>query len=214
MNDLIQNFEEWKAKLATLGVEIGYNMNPGATNTLLDAIERAIEFELPPELRDFYLQHNGQVEPFNIGTPEHGETNAALFGCFVFQPVQKSLVEYCAWREIFETAGDRFDSDFNQTTVREGDAVSKRYWQPGWFPFATDGGGNSVAVDLTPPSAGTIGQIIVIGPDEDLRRVLASSLSELFKLLAQDFDRERVLAKCAYGGEDDCVIFYSIEYDR
>ncbi|MEL6344325.1 MAG: SMI1/KNR4 family protein [Myxococcota bacterium] len=34
------------------------------------------------------------------------------------------------------------------------------YWHPGWVPFAEDGCGNLICVDLDPGSHGTIGQII------------------------------------------------------
>lgn len=50
------------------------------------------------------------------------------------------------------------------------------YTHAAWWPFAEDGGGNHLMVDLDPPAGGTLGQVIVAGPDEDERRVLAPGL--------------------------------------
>ena len=77
------------------------------------------------------MLHNGQEDPFNLGIPEHGKFNAGLFGCFNFDPIDKALCGYRMWLEIYEQAGDRFDSDFDHITVREDDPVAARYWQPG-----------------------------------------------------------------------------------
>ncbi len=51
--------------------------------------------------------------------------------------------------------------------------------RPGWFPFASDGGGNFYAVVLSPAAGESRGAIIVTGRDED-RRVLAPSLTAFF----------------------------------
>jgi cell wall assembly regulator SMI1 len=62
--------------------------------------------------------------------------------------------------------------------------VKPLYTCADWIPFATDGGGNSLAADLAPAPGGTAGQVIVIGSEEDLRWVLAPSVLDLLRLCA------------------------------
>jgi len=58
-----------------------------------------------------------------------------------------------------------------------------------WWPLAEDGGGNHLMVDLDPPPGGTVGQVLVAGPDEDERRVLAPGVGAyLAALLDADLD--------------------------
>ncbi len=56
------------------------------------------------------------------------------------------------------------------------------------MPFSLDGGGNSYAIDLSPAPGGEYGQVILIGSDEDERRVLASSLAELLARATRNLD--------------------------
>jgi cell wall assembly regulator SMI1 len=52
-----------------------------------------------------------------------------------------------------------------------------------WVPFGDDAGGNYVAVDLAPGPAGTVGQVINIGRDQEARFVLADDITEFVALL-------------------------------
>lgn len=61
-------------------------------------------------------------------------------------------------------------------TTKQPALVKQEYWLPGWLP-ATGGCVNSLTFDFTPEANGTSGQSIVIGSDEDQRRVLAPGIS-------------------------------------
>jgi hypothetical protein len=69
-------------------------------------------------------------------------------------------------------------------TVRPGHPVRRESRVPGWWPPAGDGGGNQLVVDTDPPDGGTVGQIVVAGPDEDERRVLAPGIAEYLRAAA------------------------------
>jgi cell wall assembly regulator SMI1 len=108
-----------------------------------------------------------------------------LFGGYEFVPLAKALRDYRVWEGVLEdwSAGDDPNAFI---TLRAGDPpVAREYWRRGWFPFAIDGGGNAYAVDLSPVEGGTWGQIIVIGGDEDERRVLAPGLTAFLLAAAQ-----------------------------
>lgn len=172
-------FLAWLAFLAGLGFRADAFLNPPATPEAIADAESRIGFALPEDLRDLYLIADGQKDSFEIRDPSPGRLVMPLFGGYDFVPLDRALREYRTWMEVYEEGGGAAAGPDSLVTVREGDPVHPDYWRPGWFPFAVDGGGNAYAVDLSPPPGGRYGQIILIGPDEDERRVLAPSLSEL-----------------------------------
>jgi len=164
------------------GFAVRHFLNPPASVAEIAAAEDAIGFALPEDLKALWRRTDGQPDPSRINNPAPGTVVCPLFGQYNFTSVAKSLLIYKGWRDIYEDAGDQFDENFNDViVVRGSDPVAHEYWRPGWVPFTIDGGGNSYAVDLSPPEGGTYGQVIVIGPDEDLRRVLAPSLTALIE---------------------------------
>jgi cell wall assembly regulator SMI1 len=56
--------------------------------------------------------------------------------------------------------------------------VQALFWNERWLPFARDGRGGVVCVDLAPAPAGVVGQVIFVGRDPDERTVLGASLQE------------------------------------
>jgi cell wall assembly regulator SMI1 len=177
----------WLAFLASLGIDM--QLNPPASAQQIAAAESEIGFRLPDDLRALYGVADGQREPFET-VPGTGFTATGFFfGRYAFASLEEALTEYRSWREIHEEAGADFAATYDWTRARAGDPVHPDYWRPGWFPFATDGGGNAYAVDLSPPPGGTYGQVIVIGRDEDERRVLAPSLTEFLRRTAQTAPR-------------------------
>ena len=81
--------------------------------------------------------------------------------------------DWNVWRDI---ASDPLNDDLseNSTSYPSG-AVQTVYTTPGWIPFAHDGGGNHLGIDLSPGPVGQIGQVINFGRDEDNKFVIAPS---------------------------------------
>ena len=50
-----------------------------------------------------------------------------------------------------------------------------------WIPFLHDSGGNHIGIDLGPDKKGTVGQIILFGRDENIKRLAANSFSEFIE---------------------------------
>jgi len=207
---LDQAFSEWCSTLNASGFAVESFLNPPANESELDGFESAVGFALPEDLRQLYRRANGQVAPFGVTDPSPGSVVTPLFGFYDFISLDRALSSYRMWSSIYDEYGDTFHETFNEGVIalRGSDPVFPEYWRPGWLPFSIDGGGNSFAVDLSPPSAGTYGQVIVIGSDEDERRVVAPSLTELFTLAARArpefseatgawrcFDVERMMAR-------------------
>lgn len=79
-------------------------------------------------------------------------------------------------------ARDMQDEDC-RPEVREPTRLRAAALHRGWVPFGDAAGGNYIAVDLAPGPAGTVGQVINIGQNEEVRFVLADSIAEFVALL-------------------------------
>ncbi|HEY5721939.1 MAG TPA: SMI1/KNR4 family protein [Allosphingosinicella sp.] len=190
--DFSDIFLAWLVFLASLGFRADSHLHPPATLEAIAAVEQEIGFALPDDLRGLYLKADGQKDPFEIRDPSPGTLVMPFFGGYDFVPLERALSEYRNWMEVYEEGGAGSDASFHDmVTVRSGDPVHREYWRPGWFPFAVDGGGNAYAVDLSPAPGGQYGQVILIGSDEDERRVLAPSLGA-FLLKASRLQNPRI----------------------
>jgi cell wall assembly regulator SMI1 len=164
----------WLAFLSSLGVDMRTHLYPPASAARIAVAEAAIGHAFPEDLRALYRFADGQLTPEESDRRHPGAAVTAFFGDYAFSTLEEALAAYRSWAEVRAELGVSPDQGI---TARAGDPVYAEYWRSGWFPFASDGGGNFYAVDLSPAPGGSYGQIIVIGRDEDERRVLAPSLS-------------------------------------
>lgn len=181
-----RSYASWCAALNGIGFAVEAFLNPPASLADLQALQEEIGFALPDDLKALYRKADGQAGVFRLQSAEPGMLVTPFFGAYDFVSIASALSNYRLWRSIYDDYGDRFHESFNEgiISVRGSDPVHREYWRPGWLPFSMDGGGNSYAVDLSPPAGGTYGQVIVIGSDEDKRRVLAPSIAALLEFAA------------------------------
>lgn len=142
-------------------------VRPPASEADLDRLEALVGASLPGELRELYRQHDGQTYD-----------GPGFFLDWMWLPVADVEREIRGWREQDEAAFDEADENLVSDTAG---AVSEVYWNPMWLPVASDGGGNFLVVDLAPGPAGTRGQVVNAGRDEELRFVLGNSLGEFLE---------------------------------
>ncbi|WP_348651944.1 SMI1/KNR4 family protein [Curtobacterium citreum] len=75
------------------------------------------------------------------------------------------------------SAGFESQEDMGDSASSSPDGfVQAKYSVRGWIPLTHDGGGNHIGVDLDPGPAGTVGQVITFGADDEVHHVLAPSL--------------------------------------
>lgn len=202
-SDFDAAWADWLAFLSSLGFAAEAHLRPPATEAELAGVEAEIGFALPADLRALYLLADGQTELRTIEDPAPGTTVAPLFGGYEFVSLSRATADYHVWEDVLNDWPQGHDPHAF-ITLRAGDPpVARKYWQRGWLPFAIDGGGNAYAVDLSPPPGGTWGQVIVIGSDEDERRVLAPSLAAF---LAEAAAREPIPDE-----EDGHVRYFEME---
>lgn len=142
-------------------------LNPPALEETLRAASNWFGQELPADVKLAYRVADGQ----------HSSFPGVLFG-MPWLSLEKARQEYQTWQGIAAE-----DPSLQSHPER---AIKPLNFSPAWFPFAVDGGGNGLAVDLDPGEAGTVGQVITYGPDEQLRLVVAPSLTAFFAWAASE----------------------------
>ncbi|MBZ9715945.1 SMI1/KNR4 family protein [Deinococcus multiflagellatus] len=132
-------------------------LRPPASPADFQAAEAALGRPLPAPVRDAYSTHDGQ----------DGVVPGVMFG-MTWLPLRRAVQEHATWMDLAQ-------DDTSLTSEPEG-AIKAVSFSRGWLPFATDGAGNGLAVDLDPGAAGTTGQVITYGPDETTHRVVSPDL--------------------------------------
>lgn len=171
----------WVDRLDAQGWHARAMVRPPAEEAVIAAAGEVVG-GFPDELAALYRVADGQVETRYVDGPR---TN--LFPGYEFLSLAGASRAWQGWADIRRTyQPEDFD---DMITVRGDDPVHRSYTRAGWWPLAEDGGGNHVMVDLDPAPGGTVGQVIVAGPDEDERRVLAPGVAAyLAALLDAELD--------------------------
>lgn len=173
-SDINTLWSSWIDFVESKGFSARASFEPAASDADILTLERATGLQLPEPMKQLYHIANGQKP----------RSSPALFNNYYeFLSTWRAADGWRLWKSVQEDLGPDEMADIARVTVKvsQPDLVKKEYWIEGWLPFATDGGGNSLALDFMPESQGTSGQIIVIGSDEDHRRVLASGIAELLQ---------------------------------
>lgn len=164
----LQDYVRWLAERG-----LSPRLNPPASPAEIAATEQRLGLRFPADLRELYLTANGSEGGLLLGMPLY--TLAQLEDA------------YANWEDLIYGSGgmleDSEEEDFYSSYPPN--TVQLRYWVRGWLPLCMDGGGNHIAYDLAPAEAGTVGQLVTMGPDEDDHAQLARSLSEFWAVSAR-----------------------------
>lgn len=178
-----------------------------ATNNDLDELEHDLDCQLPPDVRESYLVHDGQ---------ERGGRPTGLFFGITLLDLESLSEEWAVWRNTavrlndLRAAATRAKTNSaaaaqarggRQTTGPQpgnewaerqqsvpADSVQPVYAHPAWIPLAKDFGGNNIAVDLAPGPRGHVGQVILFGRDFDTKFVIAESWGHFLDQFATDIE--------------------------
>ncbi len=128
------------------------SLNPGADESEIEVLEENIGQELPTDYRDFLLTHNGQSQ----------ESNPGFFDMFSLMPLE--LVQE-SWEEL-ETLRD----DAGEENSCPGD----------WLPFAEDGSGDLLCVEL---ESGAVSKFINDDSNEEIADSFEEWLTDIYATL-------------------------------
>ncbi|RZT79662.1 SMI1/KNR4 family protein SUKH-1 [Micromonospora violae] len=145
----------------------------GATEAEIAAAEARLGVVLPDELKALYRVTRGRWQDWGDDYAA-AERVARAVGCELFPLDELCIVDApsrpCPWRfaatEAVVTPPDA--------------AVQGVVGSPGWIAFGDNGGGDRIAVDLTPGPRGHVGQIIMVDHEQNIgASLLADSLTDL-----------------------------------
>jgi cell wall assembly regulator SMI1 len=163
-------FETWLREHLPEGAK---GLRPPASEAELSALAQETGLELPEEFLKLYRWHDGQ-EPGCTG----------VFYGLEFLPLSKVLKE---WRFAAEEAASLDPVEPSPSWVVRR-SIANRHW----IPFAGDGGGNFLAIDLQPGPRGVRGQVINFGSDEVLQYALAPNVTAFISWVAGELARGNV----------------------
>ncbi|MFG2962621.1 SMI1/KNR4 family protein [Streptomyces sp. NPDC048288] len=151
----------------------------GATEAELAGAEARLGVPLPEELRALYRVTRAHWEDW-----DDPEDSYAAAGCELF-PLDELYLAEAATRPT----DWRFAAKDAVVTPPDA-AVQGLVGSPGWIVFGDNGGGDRIAVDLTPGPCGHLGQIIMIAHEYHTGAdLLADSLTDLVVNLPEDVRR-------------------------
>ncbi|WP_249899865.1 SMI1/KNR4 family protein [Paenibacillus sp. PK3_47] len=140
-------------------------LNPAAGEAEITGVEELIGFRFPDEFKNLYLRHNGE-----------GDQVFGVMSGLSWMNLQSAAA---AWRGFQDSAYDIVSG--------RADAVKEGEYRKGWVPFAEDGGGSFLVMDLEPAAKGSYGQIITLDRNSDISYVLADSLEQFFGFIESGF---------------------------
>jgi cell wall assembly regulator SMI1 len=161
----LSEFEHWLSERLPDAAE---SLNPQADDFACGRFEEETGLHLPEGLVTLYHWHDGQSRRCPTG----------IFYGMRFMSLQEVLVEWHFWAEEAESE--------MPVAPAPTDIVKQQPANRYWIPFAEDGDGNFLAIDLDPGPAGHAGQVINFGSDEDHHYVLAGNVAELISWMMRE----------------------------
>lgn len=150
---------------------------PGATPDEIAKLATRTGLTIPDDLREFVALVNGADDAGIFPTRDD-------FDAMAYYPLDIDMM-----------IGDRLMlndllsmGEFADLEAEPSDGVAADWWNPGWIPFAGNGGGDYFCIDTVPAAGGKPGQIIAHSHESGERRKLADSLGEFLEQLADDMD--------------------------
>ena len=165
-----QNIEQhWQAWVEVVERErsnLEQILNSPASEQELSAAEAALGVALSAEFHDLYRLHNG------------GSTSNDLFCGLSFMSLETVIAQWqSTGRGLEDLDEDDLRSIEEELSVEPLGAIKQQYFNRAWIPFATDGSGNFVGVDLDPGENGSRGQVINFGRDDLEMFVIAPDIA-------------------------------------
>jgi cell wall assembly regulator SMI1 len=162
--------------------EIERSLAAPATEADLVQLHHAAKHRLPPSLVELYRYCDGERR-------RGDDQTIGVFFDYLFIGSKQAVKEIAVLRWAAEFWKDSMcELDLHSDPPG---AVQRQVYVDGWFPFASDSGGNYLAVDMAPDINGTAGQIILFGRDEPVNCQLAPDMRTFLEFVASCYRARR-----------------------
>ncbi len=168
-----------EACLAAFSPDLPGHLRAGAKEKDVLAFEKAIRRELPQEVRQSFLTHDGQA----------ARSWDAVINGITFFSVKESRAEWKMWVDLADRVEDIDEHFRDHGSSTPEAAIRLGYTSRDWIELASTGGSNYFGVDLGPGENGLRGQVINFGRDEEHKTVLAWSWGWFLHDLADEMER-------------------------
>lgn len=166
--DTWRRIEAWlSANAPTLAADLGDPAPPSA----IAAAEAALGRPLPPELAGSASIHDGQ--------------RGAGFELFARWGLLSLDRAVDTWKMLEQVAAASGGAEPPITTHGP---VRPVWWSRAWIPFAADGNGDVLTLDMDPANGGQPGQVVLYFHDSERREVLAPGLGAWLTQIADDLE--------------------------
>jgi cell wall assembly regulator SMI1 len=140
------------------------DLNPPVTTAEIQKLKGKLGCGLPP----------GYLECLEVHAGQQGKAQW-LFDGREFLSVGNVLLSWDAWNDLAD------GGDLAGLTAKPGKGIQPVWWSKSWIPFASNGGGDFLCLDMAPAAAGRSGQVIEIFHDFPDRKVLSPDFDRWFK---------------------------------
>jgi len=154
----------------------------------IDTAASQLGLKLPDELIAFYQIING-AESSGI-FPSHDDWDYMGFSPISLEQV---VQDWNMLKESLEMG------DFVGLKAESSEGIANDWWNIGWIPFASNGGGDYYCIDIVPTNNGTVGQIISHSHESGIRKNLAISLGDYLSDLADLLENNEHIYDDEYG---------------
>ncbi len=182
MNHLVE--ESWRrmrAWLETHAPGVLENVPTGASPEEIAALETRTQRKLPEDFHQFLAIANGAEESGLF--PSRDKYDEMAYSPL---PIEDILSEWMMQNDLLN-GGDFADLEAEPAT-----GVAADWWNSGWLPFASNGGGDFFCIDTVPTAEGTPGQVISHSHESGKRQILAKSFGQFLRQLADDMEAGKI----------------------
>lgn len=196
--------ESWRRIEASLDDHLPIlkrTLRPGIAKKDLAKFERLVGRQLPDDVRESWMIHDGQRRIEHLGGDDPMQLEGLFFGNDLMPllddedclPSQPSFGQWEFWAEMVDEAergedGGMLDEFAEESTSSPSDAIRRLHASRAWIPLVEITDSDHIGIDLDPGPNGVVGQVINFGRDEKKRYVLARSWAQFLEDFADELE--------------------------
>lgn len=168
---------------------------PQTMQPQIDEFQTRTGIRLPQQLLDLYaaLHVSGSSSAF----PSSGDYEQMAFAPM---PLSEVLAEWTSQKELVEMG------QFDDCEPVSDQGIANVWWDRGWIPFASNGGGDFFCIDTAPTESGVAGQVTSHSHESGRHYLLAMSLESYLHELANKIESGGFVFNDRYGFIPDQTI--------